>query len=99
MKSVIKTLPDDPAAPGSRLMNQMNFSNVEQAGNRKQTWRRCFLTKTKQAAPWVGLLAPIKRFYPVEVNGRPPYPLEIMLHIHLLQNWFALNDPARGSAV
>lgn len=31
---------------------------------------------------------------PKAINGRPPYPLETMLRIHLLQNLFALSDPA-----
>lgn len=32
-------------------------------------------------------------------NGRPPYPLETILRIHLLQNGFALSDPATEEAL
>ncbi|WP_282390290.1 transposase, partial [Pseudomonas sp. PS01296] len=30
---------------------------------------------------------------------RKPYPLETMLRIHLLQNWFSLSDPAMEEAL
>ncbi len=32
-------------------------------------------------------------------GGRKPYPLETMLRIHLLQNWFSLSDPAMEEAL
>jgi IS5 family transposase len=38
-------------------------------------------------------------FYPKAGGGRKPYPLETMLRIHLLQNWFSLSDPAMGEAL
>lgn len=52
-----------------------------------------------QVVPWTGLLALIEPFYPKAGNGRPPYPLETLLCIHLLQNWFALSDPAMEEAL
>ena len=36
----------------------------------------------------------IEPHYPVAGNGRRPYPLESMLRVHLIQNWFALSEPA-----
>ena len=39
------------------------------------------------------------RFYPVAGNGRRPYPLATMLRVHLMQNWFALSDPAMEEAL
>ncbi|MFN7777635.1 MAG: IS5 family transposase, partial [Betaproteobacteria bacterium] len=32
-------------------------------------------------------------------GGRPPYPLETMLRIHLLQQWYDLSDPAMEDAL
>ena len=32
-------------------------------------------------------------------RGRTPYPLESMLRVHLMQNWFALSDPAMEEAL
>jgi hypothetical protein len=39
-------------------------------------------------------MALIEPHYPKDGGGRNPYPLETMLRIHLLQNWFSLSDPA-----
>ncbi|AYZ58132.1 IS5 family transposase [Pseudomonas aeruginosa] len=80
-------------------MTQMSFSDVEYAGKRKQTRRERFLAEMEQVVPWAGLLALIELFYPKAGNGRRPYPLESMLRIHLLQNWFALSDPAMEEAL
>lgn len=80
-------------------MTQMSFSDAEYAGKRKQTRRERFLVEMEQVVPWAGLLALIEPFYPKAGNGRPPYPLETMLRIHLLQNWFALSDPAMEEAL
>jgi IS5 family transposase len=45
--------------------------------------------------PWEVFLALIKAVYhkPSSKGGRPPIPLEVMLRIHLLQQWFTLSDP------
>jgi len=32
-------------------------------------------------------------------GGRPPYPLAMMLRIHLLQHWYSLSDPAMEEAL
>lgn len=80
-------------------MTQMSFSDAEYAGKRKQTRRERFLAEMEQVVPWAGLLELIEPSYPKAGNGRPPYPLETMLRIHLLQNWFALSDPAMDEAL
>ena len=80
-------------------MTQMSFSDAEYAGKRKQTRLERFLEEMEQVVPWAGLLALIEPFYPKAGNGRPPYPLETMLRIHLLQNWFVLSDPAMEEAL
>ena len=49
--------------------------------------------------PWKALLKVIEPFYPVAGRGRRPYPLESMLRVHLMQNWFALSDPAMEEAL
>lgn len=38
-------------------------------------------------------------YCPKAGSGRNPYPLETMLRIHLLQNWFSLSDPAMEEAL
>lgn len=77
----------------------MSFSDFEYASKRKQTRRERFLAEMEQVVPWSGLLALIELHYPKAGGGRKPYPLETMLRIHLLQNWFSLSDPAMEEAL
>lgn len=60
----------------------------------KPTKRQRFLTEMDAVVPWARLVAVIEPFYPKGGNGRPPMPLETMLRIHFMQQWFALSDPA-----
>jgi len=80
-------------------MSQLSFSDAEYAGKRKKTRREVFLEEMEQVVPWKALLKVIEPFYPVAGRGRRPYPLEAMLRVHLMQNWFALSDPAMEEAL
>ncbi len=54
----------------------------------------------KQVVPWTQLLRLIEPHYPVSGRpGRQPYALATMLRIHLLQQWYALSDPAMEEAL
>ena len=80
-------------------MSQMSFGDAEYNGKRKRTRREEFLAEMEQIIPWSPLLKLIEPFYPVAGRGRHPYPLETMLRVHLLQNWYALSDPAMEEAL
>ena len=80
-------------------MSQMSFGDAEYAGKRKRTRREVFLAEMEQVVPWNSLLKLIDPFYPLAGNGRRPYPLASMLRVHLMQNWFALSDPAMEEAL
>jgi len=80
-------------------MSQMSFGDAEYAGKRKQTRREVFLAEMERVVPWKSLLNLIEPLYPVAGRGRQPYPLETMLRVHLMQNWFALSDPAMEEAL
>jgi transposase, IS5 family len=80
-------------------MSQMSFGDAEYAGKRKQTRREVFLSEMEQVVPWKPVLNLIEPFYPVAGRGRHPYPLETMLRVHLMQNWFGLSDPAMEEAL
>jgi transposase, IS5 family len=80
-------------------MTQLSFSDAEHAGKRKQTRREVFLAEMEQVVPWKVLLAQIEPHYPKAGRGRHPYALETMLRIHLLQQWYALSDPAMEEAL
>src|SRR6266545_4470955 len=69
-------------------MSQISFGDAEYAGKRKQTRRELFLAEMEQVVPWKVLLNLIEPFYPLAGRGRHPYPLETMLRVHLMQNWF-----------
>lgn len=80
-------------------MSQISFSDAEHAGKRKKTRREVFLAEMELVVPWKALLKVIEPHYPVAGRGRRPYPLEAMLRVHLMQNWFALSDPAMEEAL
>ena len=80
-------------------MGQISFSDAEYAGKRKKTRREVFLEEMELVVPWKALLSLIEPHYPVAGRGRRPYPLESMLRVHLMQNWFALSDPSMEEAL
>lgn len=80
-------------------MSQISFSDAEYAGKRKKTRREVFLEEMELVVPWKALLKLIEPHYPVAGRGRRPYPLDSMLRVHLMQNWFALSDPAMEEAL
>ena len=80
-------------------MSQISFADAEYAGKRKKTRREIFLEEMEVVVPWKALLKVIEPFYPVAGRGRRPYPLESMLRVHLMQNWFTLSDPAMEEAL
>ena len=81
-------------------MSQMSFGDAEYAGKRKRTRREVFLAEMDRVVPWEELLAVIAPHYPrMGRRGRQPYPLETMLRIHLLQQWYALSDPSMEEAL
>jgi IS5 family transposase len=49
--------------------------------------------------PWGELLKVIKKHYPKAGNGRQPMPLERMLRIYFMQQWYGLSDPAMEDAL
>lgn len=80
---------------------QLGFSDHEQTHAKKRTRRQRFLDEMEATVPREAFLALIEPVYhkPSSKGGRPPIPLEVMLWIHLLQQWFTLPDPLmRGDA-
>jgi IS5 family transposase len=80
---------------------QLGVGDDEQATAKKRTRRERFLTEMEKVVPWKALLDLIKPHDPKTSSqgGRPPYPLQTMLRIHLLQQWFDLSDPAMEDAL
>ena len=73
---------------------QRSFSDLEQDAKRKRTRREVFLDEMSKVVPWTALEALIEPHYPRAGKGRHPYALSTMLRVHMLQQWYALSDPA-----
>lgn len=80
-------------------MKQWSFADAEYAVKRKRTRREKFLQDMDRAVPWKVLADLIEPHYPKAGRGRHPYPLEMMLRIHFMQQWFSLSDPAMEEAL
>lgn len=77
-------MPKQPAFPGLR-----------EAMKKKMTRREQFLSEMEAVVPLGHLLVLIALPYPKAglKGGRPSMPLETMLRVHFLQNWYGLSDP------
>src|SRR5690349_9318799 len=60
----------------------------------KRTRKREFLEQMDRVVPWAALVALVSPYAPEGRRGRPPFPVETMLRIHFMQQWFTLSDPA-----
>jgi IS5 family transposase len=74
---------------------QLVFTDYEQIYAKKKTRRQRFLEEMEIAIPWEAFLALIEPVHhkTSSKGGRPPIPLEAILQIHLLQQWFTRSDP------
>jgi transposase, IS5 family len=65
----------------------------------KKTRKRVFLEQMERVVPWGELVALIEPHGPRAKTGRPPFPVQTMLRIHFMQQWFGLSDPAMEEAL
>ena len=65
----------------------------------KRTRRPEFLRAMESVVPWTNLVALVSPYMPEGRRGRPPFPVEVMLRIHFMQQWFNLSDPAMEYAL
>ena len=77
------------------MPKQPAFPGLKHAMKKKRTRRELFLSEMEAVVPWGRLLALIAPHYPKagSKGGRPPMPLDTMLRVYFLQNWYALSDP------
>ena len=77
------------------MPKQPAFPGLTHAMKKKRTRRELFLAEMDAVVPWDRLLGLIGPHYPKTgaKGGRPPMPLETMLRVYFLQNWYALSDP------
>ncbi len=72
-------------------MHQPTFASVE---FEQKTRREVFLERLDALVPWEELEARIEPHYPKPGRGRRPYPLAVMLRIHVVQLSYNLSAPA-----
>jgi len=80
-------------------MNRVSFAGLAYDSKKKKTRREKFLEEMDRVIPWADLLAVIKKYYPKAGNGRQPMPMEWMLRIYFMQQWYGLSDPAMEDAL
>jgi transposase, IS5 family len=80
-------------------MKQTTFASAAWEKKGKVTRRERFLAEMDQVIPWASILALIEPHYPKAGNGTQPMPMERMLRIYFMQQWFNLSDPAMEDAL
>ena len=80
-------------------MEQMSLASTGFELVTKRTRKREFLDEMDLVIPWSELLALIAPHAPAGKTGRPPFATEVMLRIHLLQQFFGHSDPAMEEAL
>jgi IS5 family transposase len=80
-------------------MMTVSFASLAYENKEKKTRREKFLQEMDQVIPWEELVEIITRYYPRAGNGRQPMPLERMLRIYFMQQWYGLSDPAMEDAL
>lgn len=74
-------------------MKQTTFASAAWDKKGKVTRRERFLAEMDQVVPWQPILALIEPHYPKAGSGTQPMPMERMLRIYFMQQWFNLSDP------
>lgn len=80
-----------------QINTQPTFSSLEESTKKVITKKAKFLAEMEKAVPWKQIIKKIKPYYfksNAIKGGRPQYPIEIILRIYFLQNWYNLSDPA-----
>jgi len=80
-------------------MKQTTFASLAWNAKGRTTRRERFLAEMNAVMPWARLTALIEPHYPKGTGGRPAMPLERMLRIYFMQQWFNLSDPQAEDAL
>ena len=69
------------------------FAELEYSQKKKTTRREQFQARMDALITWKELEAEMAPFYPRRGQGRPLYPLAVMLRVHFLQLFYNRSDP------
>lgn len=80
-------------------MSQLTFSEAEYAIKKRKTRREKFLERVDALIPWQKFEHQLVKKYKKGERGRKPYPLRVMLRVHVMQLLYNLSDPAMEDAL
>ncbi len=75
------------------MTEQPTFADLEYQYKRRQTRREVFLERIDSLIPWERLEERIRPHYFKAELSRRPYPLSVMLRVHLVQLCYNVSDP------
>ena len=88
-----------PECRRAATMQAMKQADLGLSLTTKKTRKREFLVQMERVVPWAALVGLVLPYAPAAKTGRPPFPVETMLRIHFMQQWFTLSDPAMEEAL
>jgi IS5 family transposase len=78
----------------------MKQSSLGLSNTTKRTRKREFLDAMELVAPWAELVSLIGPMHPKpRRRGQQPFPVQTLLRIYFMQQWFKLSDPAMEEAL
>ncbi len=80
-------------------MGEATFAELYYDAKKRTTRRERFLERLDRLVPWRQLEQRIAPHYPMPGRGRQPYPLSLMLRVHIVQLVDNLSDPAMEDAL
>ncbi len=81
------------------MNKQMSFSDLTDELAQVRTHKKEFLAQIEQLIPWGEWEAIVKPYYYQGERGNKPYDLNLMLHLHILQNLYDLSDMGTAAEV
>ena len=75
------------------MTEQPTFADLEYQHKKRQTRREVFLKRIDSLIPWQRLEERIRPHYFNAERGRRPYPLSVMLRVHIVQLCYNVSDP------
>ena len=74
---------------------QLSFNDCERQCITKQTPRQRFLAAMERVIPWSNFVREVVPYYPRvgRQGSRPASPLENMVRIYFIQQFYGLSDP------
>jgi IS5 family transposase len=81
------------------MQRQGSFAETAYGAKKKQTRRDKVVADRDAVVPWARLVERLRPLYPKGERGRPPIPLERMLRVYFVQQWYGLADEAVEEAL